>query len=105
MGARKASGRVRDAEVAILRIGAQSVGLEILLAVMADGDLLLRPRALHAGLRPPLARDRLARGGFGTRLARDFCAAVLAAAREVGFFLAISALPFGFRFERLARSQ
>ena len=38
--------RVRNAEVAILRVSAQAVGLEIFFAVMADGDALLRPRLL-----------------------------------------------------------
>ena len=49
MRLRQAVGGVRDAEVAILRVSAQAVGLEILFAVMADGDALLRPRFL-AGL-------------------------------------------------------
>ena len=46
MRLRQAVGRVRDAEVAVLRVSAQAVGLEILFAVMADGDALLRPRLL-----------------------------------------------------------
>ena len=33
-----------DAEIAILRVGAQTVGLEVFLAVMADGDALLGTR-------------------------------------------------------------
>ena len=44
MRLRQAVGGVRDAEVAVMRVGAQAVGLEILFAVMADGDALLRPR-------------------------------------------------------------
>ena len=43
MRLRQAVGGVRNPEVAILRIGAQAVGLEILFAVMADGDALLWP--------------------------------------------------------------
>ena len=46
MRLRQAVRRVRDAEVAVVRVSAQAVGLEILLAVMADGDALLRPRLL-----------------------------------------------------------
>ena len=46
MRLRQAVRGVRDAEVAVLRVGAQAVGLEILFAVMADGDALLRPRLL-----------------------------------------------------------
>ena len=42
MGLRQAMGRAGDAEVAILRVGAQAVGLKILLAIMADGNALLR---------------------------------------------------------------
>ena len=44
MRLRQAVGGVRNAEVAVFRVGAQAVGLEILFAVMADGDALLRPR-------------------------------------------------------------
>ena len=36
----------RNAEVAVFCVSAQAVGLEILFAVMADGDALLRPRLL-----------------------------------------------------------
>jgi hypothetical protein len=46
MRLRQAVASVRDAEVAVMRVCAQAVGLEILLAVMADGDALLRPRLL-----------------------------------------------------------
>ena len=49
MRLRQAVARVGDAEVAVMRVGAQAVGLEILFAVMADGDALLRPRALGFG--------------------------------------------------------
>src|SRR5437764_11455615 len=43
MRPRQAGRRVGNAEVAVPRIGAQAVGLEILVAVMADRDALLRP--------------------------------------------------------------
>ena len=44
MRLRQAMARLRNAEIAVMRVGAQAVGLEILFAVMADGDALLRPR-------------------------------------------------------------
>ena len=40
MRARQAGGGVRNAEIAVCRIGTQPVGLEILVAVMADGKAL-----------------------------------------------------------------
>ena len=72
MRLRQAVGSVGNAEVAVMRVSAQPVGLEILFAVMADGDALLRPRLLgrlglgggHASLGP----DGLARGSFGRSL-------------------------------------
>ena len=100
-----------DTEVAIMRVAAQAVGFEILLAIVADGDTLLRTtrrlgcrkpargRAIFA-LRPwaliafrdadfaAVLRVALLRGGD------FFCAAVRAAARDVGFCLAIDVLPF-----------
>ena len=36
-------------QIAVLRIGAQAVGFEILVAVMTDGDALLRAIALGGG--------------------------------------------------------
>ena len=44
MRLRQAMGGIRNPEVAVLCVGAQAVGLEILFAVMADGDALLRSR-------------------------------------------------------------
>ena len=55
MRLRQTVGGLGDAEIAILRVGAQAVGLEILFAVVADGDALLRTRAAFAaggGARP-----------------------------------------------------
>src|SRR6478735_3837617 len=78
MRLRQAVRRVRNTEVAVLRVGAQAVGLEILLAVMADRDALLRPNLLgRLGLwrrnAPRLRLDGLAGCGFGCRLvARPF---------------------------------
>ena len=60
MGLRQAMGGGGDAEVAVLRVGAQAVGLEILFAVMADGDALFR--ALGDGPGRRLPRDDLPRG-------------------------------------------
>src|SRR4051812_39890212 len=73
MRLRQAVGGFRDAEVAVLRVSAQAVGLEILLAVMADRDVLLRPNLLgRLGLwrrhAPRLRLDSLAGCGFGCRL-------------------------------------
>src|ERR1043166_2940291 len=59
--------RVLDAEVAIMRIGAQPVGSKILFAVMADRDALLRPRFGFRGVRAAaLGLDGLARRGFAS---------------------------------------
>ena len=56
MRLRQAVAGVGKAEIAILGVGAQAVGFEILVAVMADGDALLRPRLRLAGadVRPRL---------------------------------------------------
>src|SRR4051812_5334494 len=58
----EAVGCAGDAEVAIMRVGAKTVGLEILLAVMADRNALLWPPGFWRwrGARLQL----LARGGF-----------------------------------------
>ena len=40
MRLRQTMGCIRNAEIAVLRVGAQAVGFEILFAVMADGDAL-----------------------------------------------------------------
>ena len=45
MRLREAVGGIGKAEVAVLRVGAQAVGLEILVTMMADGDALFRPCA------------------------------------------------------------
>ena len=55
MRLRQAVAGFGNAEVAIMRIAAQAVGFEILVAVMADGDALFRPRALAGSSRPALA--------------------------------------------------
>ena len=49
MRLREAVARGGDAEIAILRVGAQTVSLEVFLAVMADGDALLGPRGFLDG--------------------------------------------------------
>ena len=62
---------VGHAEIAILRVSAQTVGFEVLVAMMADGDALFRPRALDGHGRPALARKfpprRRLGGGFSCR--------------------------------------
>ena len=106
MRLRQAVAGVGDAEIAIMRVAAQAVGFEILLAIMADGDALLRtalrlrrgqraralrPSALMVFRDVDLAAVLLA---ALLRAGDFFCAAVRAAARDVGFFLAIDVLPF-----------
>ena len=90
-----------------MRVGAQAVGFEILVAVMTDGDALFRTDAAGGGPRAGLGLailglDRFSRCGFGgglpcavLRAGDFFCAAVRAAARDVGFCLAMDVLPFG----------
>src|SRR5260221_1479283 len=76
MRLRQAVGRVRNAEVAVSSVGAQAVGQKILVAVMTDGDALLRTRAL--GDRQParlglaiLGLDGFSRRRFVGDLARN----------------------------------
>jgi len=57
----QAGRRVGNAEIAIPGVGAQAIGLEVLLAVMADGDLLLRPPGLERRGGARLGLERLAR--------------------------------------------
>src|ERR1019366_4602269 len=71
MRLRETMAGVGYAEIAILRVGAQAVGLEILVAVMADGDALFRARAFGGGLRARLGLailglDLFSRCGFGS---------------------------------------
>src|ERR1700733_3320878 len=61
----EAVARIGNAEVTVMRVGAQAVGFEVFLAVMADGDALLGTRALYRCCCPALALQLLARGGFG----------------------------------------
>src|SRR5258708_35604086 len=80
MGLRQAVAGLGNAEVAILGVGPQAIGHKILVAVMADGDALLRTRALGGGLPARLGLavlglDGFSRGGFraglvGNALAR-----------------------------------
>src|SRR5260370_16285996 len=70
MRPRQATAGLRNAEIAILRIGAQTIGFEILVAVMADSDALFRASAPGGGLRVRLGfailgLDRFSRCGFG----------------------------------------
>src|SRR5260370_37080179 len=75
MRPRQALARLGNSEVAIVRIGAQAIGLEVLVAIMADGDALFRPCALYRRRRARLGLaifglERLSRGGFGGGVAR-----------------------------------
>jgi hypothetical protein len=70
MRACKPAGGIGDAEVSVLCVGAQAIGPEILFAMVADRNLLLRPRALCGRRRSALACEFSARGGFGCGLSR-----------------------------------
>src|SRR6202795_1347829 len=84
MRLRQAMTGLRNAEIAIVRVGAQAIGFEILVAIMTDGDALFRPRARFCGRQPPrlglairlairlaiLGLDMFSRGGFGSGFAR-----------------------------------
>lgn len=41
---REAARRIGKPEIAVMRVGTQAVGLEILVAIMADGNALVRSR-------------------------------------------------------------
>src|SRR5690349_15996212 len=60
---------VLDAEIAVFGVSAQAVGLEVLLAVMADRDALLGARfRLGSDRAAAFRRDSLARQGRGSSL-------------------------------------
>src|SRR5450755_3402826 len=87
MRLRQAVAGLRNAEIAIARVGAQTIGFEILVAIVTDGDALFRPRARSCGRQPPrlglairlaiclairlaiLGLDMFSRGGFGSGFA------------------------------------
>ena len=98
MRLRQAMAGLGNAEIAVLRIGAQAIGFEILFAVMTDGDALFRTRARFGGRQR--AGLGLARGGFGDCFAgglargRFFQRGVFAAVRDLGYRPAIDALLF-----------
>src|ERR1700682_1612466 len=80
MRLRQAVAGLRNAEIAIMRIGAQAIGFEILVAIVTDGDALFRPRARFCGRQPSrlglaillaiLGLDMFSRGGSGSGFAR-----------------------------------
>src|ERR1700687_1974751 len=79
MRPRQALAGVGNAEVAISGISAQTIGFEILVAIMADGDALFRTDALRRRLRARLGLaifglDGFSRGGFGSGLAGTWLA-------------------------------
>src|SRR6266850_463944 len=65
----QALGGLANAEIAVFRVSTQTVGLEILVAIMVDGDALFRPRpfcgryATRLGL-AVLGLDGFSRAGF-----------------------------------------
>ena len=67
----------RDAEIAVLRVGAQTVGLEILFTVMADRDALFRPDFPDRQI-PGLSKGvgdltvYYEKAGFSTRISRRY---------------------------------
>src|SRR6266446_5575219 len=79
MRPREAVAGLRNAEIAIVRVGAQAIGFEILVAIVTDGDALLRPRARLCGRQRPrlglailltiLGLDMFSRGGSGSGFA------------------------------------
>ena len=93
MRLRQAVGGVGDAEVAIMRVAAQAVGDKILVAMMADGDALLRRRAFTAaGARAPCGLSFFALIDLAADLrAGCFCAAAIFSARRFGPRPAMSA--------------
>src|SRR5260370_30027454 len=64
MGPQQAVARLGNSEVAVFCVSAQTIGFEILVAVMADGDALFRTGAFCRGLRA-LGFDGFSRRGFG----------------------------------------
>src|SRR6266516_7942662 len=69
MRLRQAVGCLANAEIAVFRVSTQTVGFKVLIAIMADGDALLRTSALlrRQRARPGLAilgLDGFSRGGF-----------------------------------------
>src|SRR5258707_14768247 len=76
MRLRQAVAGLRNAEIAIVRVSAQAIGFEILVAIVTDGDALFRPRARLCGRQPPrlglaillaiLGLDMFSRGGSGS---------------------------------------
>src|ERR1035437_9004292 len=96
MRLRQALAGVGDAEIAVLRVGAQAVGLEIFLAVMTDGDALLRTSAFGGGLRARLGLailglDLFSRCGFGGGPVGNALARAIFSARRCGPRPAMSA--------------
>src|SRR5262245_30673848 len=59
-----------NAEVAVMRVGAQAVCLEVLVAIVTDGDALLWTRRPVGRLRAAPRLERFAGGRFGGNLAR-----------------------------------
>src|SRR5258706_11094282 len=75
MRLRQAVAGLRDAEIPIVRVSAQAIGFEILVAIVADGDALLRTNALGGWQRVRLGLaifclDRFPRREFGGGFAR-----------------------------------
>src|SRR3954451_16039212 len=62
MRLRETSGSVRDAEIAVMRVGAKTVRHKILVAIVANRDALFCPR-FRRGRSARL--DGLSRAGFG----------------------------------------
>src|SRR5437764_27488 len=68
--ARKAMACIGDAEIAVFRVRPQAVGLEILLAMMADRDALFGARLRFCNGPRALGPDRFSRRGFRGGFAR-----------------------------------
>src|ERR1700730_11335480 len=70
MRLRQAVAGVGDAEVAVFRVGAQTISFEILVAIMADGDALFRTSTFCSRCAARLGLEFLASGGFSSGSAR-----------------------------------
>src|ERR1700737_426118 len=77
MRLRQAMARLGNPEIAIMRVRAQTIGFEILVAIVADGDALLWAGALGGSLRASFrlaifGLDCFSRGGLGSGLGGCF---------------------------------
>src|SRR5258708_34162455 len=70
MPLRQALGCIADAEIAVFRVSAQTVGFEVLVAVVADGDALFRTSAFCGRYAARLGLEFVSSRGFSGGSAR-----------------------------------